>query len=116
MIAAQSLVWLALGGLLHIFGVGLWTIPATAWLVPLFMLRYSRKAPPHVYSVALLDQEAARGCSLSNFEVQSINLCGLMSIDNLFLIWLRNLVPGQSAACCIQPNGGRSHGKAQAYR
>lgn len=46
MLPAQSLVWLTLGGLMHLFGVGLWTIPAAAWFVPLFLLRYSRRVAP----------------------------------------------------------------------
>ena len=46
MFSAKSLVWLALGGLLQIFGFGLWTIPAAAWFVPLFVLRYSRMVSP----------------------------------------------------------------------
>ncbi len=41
-----SLVWLALGGLLQVFGFGLWTIPAAAWVVQLFMLRFSRRVKP----------------------------------------------------------------------
>ena len=41
-----SLVWLALGGLLQVFGFGLYTIPLAAWFVHLFMLRYSRKVKP----------------------------------------------------------------------
>lgn len=46
MFALPSLVWLALGGLLQVFGVGLWTIPVAAWFVHLFMLRYSRRVKP----------------------------------------------------------------------
>lgn len=46
MFSAKSLIWLALGGLLHVFGFGLWTIPVAAWLVPLFLLRYTRRASP----------------------------------------------------------------------
>ena len=41
-----SLVWLALGGLLQIFGFGLYTIPLAAWFVHLFMLRFSRSVKP----------------------------------------------------------------------
>jgi apolipoprotein N-acyltransferase len=41
-----SLVWLALSGLLQIFGFGLYTIPLAAWLVHLFMLRFSRGVKP----------------------------------------------------------------------
>jgi len=41
-----SLIWLALGGLMQVFGFGLYTIPFAAWFVHIFMLRYSRKAKP----------------------------------------------------------------------
>ena len=41
-----AVVWLALGGLLQIFGFGLWIIPVTAWFVPLFLLRFSRVVKP----------------------------------------------------------------------
>ncbi len=42
----QSLVWLTLGGLFHIFGFGLFTIPIAAWFVPLFLLRFTRGNTP----------------------------------------------------------------------
>lgn len=46
MFTAQLLVWLALGGLLRLFGFGKWMIPAADWLVPLFLLRFSRRERP----------------------------------------------------------------------
>ena len=49
----QSLFWLALGGLLQIFGFGLYTIPLAAWFVPLFVLRFSRRAKPLVGALSI---------------------------------------------------------------
>jgi apolipoprotein N-acyltransferase len=40
--AASSVVWLALGGVLELFGPGRWKVPAAPWLVFLFLLRFSR--------------------------------------------------------------------------
>ena len=46
MFTAQSLVWLTLGGLLQLFGFGKRMIPATAWLVPVFLLHFMRTVDP----------------------------------------------------------------------
>ncbi len=46
MTTVQSLVWLALGGLLQLFGFGKWVIPAAAWLVPVFLLHFTRRVDP----------------------------------------------------------------------
>jgi apolipoprotein N-acyltransferase len=46
MFTAQSLVWLGLGGLFQLFGFGKWMIPAAAWLVPMFLLHFTRRVDP----------------------------------------------------------------------
>lgn len=46
MFAPSTLIWLVLGGLMQVFGFGLWIIPLTAWFVHLFMLRFSRGVKP----------------------------------------------------------------------
>jgi apolipoprotein N-acyltransferase len=48
MFTAQSFVWLALGGLLQLFGFGKRMIPAAAWLVPVFLLHFARGVDPFV--------------------------------------------------------------------
>ena len=45
MLNISSLPWLALGGLFQLFGFGRWTVPAAAWLAPLFLLRFVRLEP-----------------------------------------------------------------------
>jgi hypothetical protein len=46
MFPVQFLIWLALGGLLQLFGFGKWMIPAAAWLVPVFLLHFARGVDP----------------------------------------------------------------------
>lgn len=42
MVMIQSLIWLALGGLMGVFGLGKWTVPLAPWLALLFLLHFSR--------------------------------------------------------------------------
>jgi apolipoprotein N-acyltransferase len=53
MFTAQSLVWLALGGLLQLFGFGKRMIPAAAWLVPVFLLHFARNVDPVVGALGI---------------------------------------------------------------
>lgn len=46
MSTVQSFAWLALGGLLQLFGFGKRMVPATAWLVPVFILHFARGVDP----------------------------------------------------------------------
>jgi apolipoprotein N-acyltransferase len=46
MFPVQFLIWVALGGLLQLFGFGKWMIPAAAWLVPVFLLHFARGVDP----------------------------------------------------------------------
>lgn len=42
MVTFSSLIWLALGGLLLVFGPGKWTIPLAPWIALVFLLHFSR--------------------------------------------------------------------------
>jgi len=53
MFTAQSFVWLALGGLLQLFGFGKRVIPAAAWLVPVFLLHFARGVDPLVGALGI---------------------------------------------------------------
>ena len=46
MTISPSFVWLFLGGMLQVFGIGKWIVPLAAWLAPLFLLHFTRAAPP----------------------------------------------------------------------
>ena len=53
MLALQPLFWLALGGLMRLFSFGRWTIPVADWLVPLFLIRFTRRVEPLLASLAI---------------------------------------------------------------
>jgi apolipoprotein N-acyltransferase len=53
MSSSQSLVWLALGGLLQLLGFGKRMIPAAAWLVPVFLLHFARGVDPLVGALGI---------------------------------------------------------------
>lgn len=46
MTISPSFVWLFLGGMLQVFGIGKWIVPLAAWLAPLFLLHFTRAASP----------------------------------------------------------------------
>lgn len=46
MTISLSFVWLLLGGMFQVFGIGKWIVPLAAWLAPLFLLHFTRAAPP----------------------------------------------------------------------
>jgi apolipoprotein N-acyltransferase len=46
MFPVQFLIWLALGGLLQLFGFGRRMVPAAAWLVPVALLHFARGVDP----------------------------------------------------------------------
>lgn len=48
MLTISSLFYILLGGLFQLVGFGKWIIPASAWLAPLFFLRFARGQTPLV--------------------------------------------------------------------
>lgn len=53
MIPIQSVLYLALGGISRLFSFGRWTIPIADWLVPLFLIRFTRGVGPLAGSLAV---------------------------------------------------------------
>lgn len=46
MTTVSSFIWLVLGGALQVFGFGKWIVPLASWLSPIFLLHFTRSAPP----------------------------------------------------------------------
>lgn len=53
MFSLQIFVWLALGGVIRLFSFGRWTIPVADWLVPLFLIRFTRGIEPLAGALAV---------------------------------------------------------------
>lgn len=89
MVHAKSLVLLALGGVLHVFGVGQLTIPAAAWFVPLLLLRYSRKVSPlagvlGIWPVILIANSLAH--SASTFVMPTGLYFSMMALETTLFV------------------------------
>ncbi|OYV32877.1 MAG: hypothetical protein B7Z83_10260, partial [Thiomonas sp. 20-64-5] len=41
------------GGVLQVFGFGKWIVPLAAWLAPVFLLHFTRGAPPVAGSISV---------------------------------------------------------------